>query len=1049
MTIDAAPPGTWAFVYPWCRVLRGKLHLEGRTAENSARWEYHWVTVRLPEKSDIISLRRIREALDLLARVAIVDNAAWRALLVQQCRIPRDEDDLPLDCALQPRFRFVFNEKFVEPGAMSPAAVCKQFFMTASDQRASDDYLEAIQSLAEVEASLKTRQVTPISFELQFELVTLPDDILEMHLRDLSAMLNILQVDGETLVQVGNKAASTLSLLGVKTVMNGNLQRCALHSDLRLTTTKSTVARALITAAQLTREDTLAIAVTIHSNSPPTVALDVVAREENMLNIRDWRRDNTGYFLEGTELTLGRRIMATPGLKDATDDAVEELTVIEREEMAEDYSVAATIGSSVDGESVKTEDFVGEEAFEEESSKAGEVDLAELAAADRAIESCAQQVETGVVTEMKSEDKELDPEAETTSEADANSTVDNMSEMGYSVAATLGSSVDADSVFSLDDMRDSTNGDVVSVEGETENKEGFSATAAETVVNEIERDATTQQVETKTTTETVTTVIEKTCTSSEVEISEDITTEASRDVSQIPAPPAVLDTEADEPEHEAEDSEKTPPKKLSSVISHFADKDTSKTGAHRTDSAAKLELKSPSPVQSLVHHLEVHEEAPLQTHRTPSAAKLDLSGGSPVKHAVSRLQAHQEEDNSLDNLKFRTKRDFFSKQRSISVSAEKEKYNARAKEEAEAKELLKSPAKRQSPVARKSSAMSSVRNMASRFEKKAEQSLDNLSFRTVRSFFPTEKSIHVGAEKQKYETLEKEKLAAKEAEEKLAKETEEKRAKRAAVEDAGKVHEQSSSKVVTTISTESEESVAAIEKFDEEETVSHSDSFSTPTKPVESATLKANRTRRHTTTEESPNVRGIAHRFETKRANSIVTAPVRTIDSFIVADSEASVRVSAEKAKYENKANTSTPVKRTIDSFIVADNEASVRVSAEKAKFENKANTSTPVKRTIDSFIVSDSEASVRVSAEKAKFENHANTSTPVKRTIDSFIVSDSEASVRVSAEKARFENQASMATPVKRTIDTFIVADNEASVRVSAEKAKFETPEKQTKATV
>ncbi|POM80333.1 Hypothetical protein PHPALM_1844, partial [Phytophthora palmivora] len=744
MTIDAAPPGTWAFVYPWCRVLRGKLHLEGRTAENSARWEYHWVAVRLPEKSDIISLRRIREALDLLARVAIVDNAAWRALLVQQCRIPRDEDDLPLDCALQPRFRFVFNEKFVEPGVMSPAAVCKQFFMTASDQRASDDYLEAIQSLAEVETSLKTRQVTPISFELQFELVTLPDDILEMHLRDLSAMLSILQVkqrseydlvtdaevdklaelgacflivEGETLLHVGNKAVSTLSLLGVKTAMNGNLQRCALHSDLRPTTTESTVARALITAAQLTREDTLAIAVTIHSNSPPTVALDEVAREENMLNIRDWRRDNTGYFLEGTELTLydpeqdrnddeGRLSLivleedswlhivnddgnhldvvlpgfgivradkicarqmeqrqqvqdhASFGLKalilalglhiDATDDAVEELTVIEREEMAEDYSVAATIGSSVDGESVKTEDFVGEEAFEEESSKAGEVDLAELAAADRAIESCAQEVETGVMTETKSEDKELDPEAETTREADANSTVDGMSEMGYSVAATLGSSVDADSVFSLDDMRDSTNGDVVSVEGETENKEGFSATAAETVVNEIERDATTQQVETKTTTETVTTVIEKTCTSSEVEISEDIMTEASSDVSQIPAPPAVLDTEADEPEHEAEDSEKTPPKKLSSVISHFADKDTSKTGAHRTDSAAKLELKSPSPVQSLVHHLEVHEEAPPQTHRTPSAAKLDLSGGSPVKHAVSRLQAHQEEDNSLD-----------------------------------------------------------------------------------------------------------------------------------------------------------------------------------------------------------------------------------------------------------------------------------------------------------------------------------------------------------------------------------------------------------------
>jgi hypothetical protein len=48
--------------------------------------------------------------------------------LVQQCRVPRDEDDPPLDNDLHPRFRFVFNEKFMEDGAVSPAVVCKQFF---------------------------------------------------------------------------------------------------------------------------------------------------------------------------------------------------------------------------------------------------------------------------------------------------------------------------------------------------------------------------------------------------------------------------------------------------------------------------------------------------------------------------------------------------------------------------------------------------------------------------------------------------------------------------------------------------------------------------------------------------------------------------------------------------------------------------------------------------------------------------------------------------------------------------------------------------------
>jgi hypothetical protein len=79
--MNAAPPGRWAFLYPWCRVLREKLGLIRGAAENAARWEYNWVEVWLPhasEQTDILTLRRIREALGLLARVAIVDNArSW------------------------------------------------------------------------------------------------------------------------------------------------------------------------------------------------------------------------------------------------------------------------------------------------------------------------------------------------------------------------------------------------------------------------------------------------------------------------------------------------------------------------------------------------------------------------------------------------------------------------------------------------------------------------------------------------------------------------------------------------------------------------------------------------------------------------------------------------------------------------------------------------------------------------------------------------------------------------------------------------------------
>ncbi|EEY69702.1 uncharacterized protein PITG_06177 [Phytophthora infestans T30-4] len=411
MTVDAAPPARWAFLYPWCRLLRGKLHLEGRTAENSARWEYHWVAVRLPhshEKADVNALQRIREALDLLSRVAIVDNAAWRALLVQQCRVPRDEDDQPLDCDLHPRFRFVFNEKFVEPGALSPDAVCKQFLIVASAQRASNDYLEARRALTELEVTLgkNVGKVKTIPFELQFELLTLPDEILETHLRDLNSMLGILHTSDDSssgllpleldsirldvggvnmswslsqrltnllnsglpfslfafslkkttsksymLVQeiIGRFLRSVLCVVGaeqrgIHTLSVGchdcdERQFAALCSalgstsftkHLRLygvfgtsdteemrrwkwqwltyalfrTTTDSTVERALITAAQLTREDTLAIAVAIHANSPPTAGLSNITIKENMMIFRDWRHNTVGHFLEGTDFVV-------------------------------------------------------------------------------------------------------------------------------------------------------------------------------------------------------------------------------------------------------------------------------------------------------------------------------------------------------------------------------------------------------------------------------------------------------------------------------------------------------------------------------------------------------------------------------------------------------------------------------------------------------------------------------------------------------------------------------------------------------------------------
>uniref|UniRef100_H3HC52 Uncharacterized protein n=1 Tax=Phytophthora ramorum TaxID=164328 RepID=H3HC52_PHYRM len=785
--------------------------------------------------------------------------------------------------------------------------------------------------------------------------------------------------------------------------------------------------------------------------------------------------------------------MATPGANDVATNVElheEEQTVAEQEKTIEEHvkeeanttvedqaaevddSVAATLGSSVDGDSVKTEDFAGEEAFEEESSKVGEVDLAALAAEeDEAAEEAPR--------EAGREEAESNVEAaEEEATLDVSSAV---SEMDYSVAATLGSSVDADSVFSLDDMRDSSS-DVAETTGGSESnfnteesnitaqgaESGAGAVSAEptaveseevstvsdvqvdkeeTTTEETTQEAVTATVETTETHESVLSVAETTLKGSEVEISDEVSIATVEEPKE--AAPANQDGEAEEPEHEADDaapetSEQKPKKKLPSLISHFADKVTAKTGAHRTDSAAKLELNPPSPVRELVHHLEVHEEKSPQTHRTPSAAKLDLSGASPVKHAVHHLETHHEDDDPLGNLKIRTKREFFSKERSISVSGEKKKYNdlmaQRAKDEAEAKEMLKSPAKKQSPGPKKSSAMSSVRNMASRFEKKAEQSLDNLSFRTVRSFFPTEKSVHVGAEKQKYEAVEKEKekQAAKEAEEKLA--------KRVAAEEEQKLKETGTSDDTATASTETTE--PATEESVAQETASLPDVLRTPTKDGAAATAKLAQTpepyRRHTLADaESPGVRGMAQRFETKRTQSVVT---RTVDTFFAPD--ASVRVSAEKEKYEaleKQVKTAAPTVRTVDTFFAAD--ASVRVSAEKEKYEameKQVQTAAPTVRTVDTFFAPD--ASVRVSAEKEKYEameKQVQTAAPAVRTVDTFFAPD--ASVRVSAEKEKYEameKQVQTAAPAVRTVDTFFAAD--ASVRVSAEKEKYEALEKQ-----
>uniref|UniRef100_M4BK11 Uncharacterized protein n=1 Tax=Hyaloperonospora arabidopsidis (strain Emoy2) TaxID=559515 RepID=M4BK11_HYAAE len=674
-----------------------------------------------------------------------------------------------------------------------------------------------------------------------------------------------------------------------------------------------------------------------------------------------------------------------------------------------DDSVAATLTSSVDRESLETDNRVEEEIGAAKSSS--ETDAMDESTGTERDKDAERGIQAG--RDLEQEGAEL-----------------TITTMTTTVMTRLLVGVDEDSKVASEDEC-AENGVATELEaGATDSTGAVSGGAVDTTLNENEGEACQRVL--------------KTSRDASSELSDDsMLSSQSCDAMSV-----VTETSVEEPMQGAGASKMTSPRRLSSMISREDGEVTTNTEAQRTDPAAEMELNLSLPVESIVHEFEAHEPASPQTHRTLSATRLDASGSSPVKDVVHRLEAHHEEDNALESLKIRTKRDFFSeKGRSISVSHEAEKYNSqmaqRAKEEVESKEQLKSPAMKQSPVSRKSSAMSSVRNMASRFEKKTDQSLDKLSFRTVRSFFPTEKSIHVGAEKQKYEALEKEMQTAKVAEEKGE--------KRMATNEAQKPrqHILADSKELTM-----EEHLAA--ETGGQGKPAMGDMPGTLTEPNETAVVKASSTseahprRRTITAAESSDVRSIAHRFETKRANSVVTAPVRTIDTFIVADSEASVRVSAEKARYENQVKSSAPTKRTIDTFIVPKSETSVRVSAEKAKLETLEKPVRAIKRTIDAFIVPESETSVCVSAEKAKYEMPDKQTKATVRTIDNFIVPENEASIRVSAEKAKFETPDKLVKGASvRTIDTYIVPESDASVHVSAEKAKFESLEQRMQAAV
>ncbi|KAL7692000.1 hypothetical protein Plhal304r1_c008g0034251 [Plasmopara halstedii] len=184
-------------------------------------------------------------------------------------------------------------------------------------------------------------------------------------------------------------------------------------------------------------------------------------------------------------------------------------------------------------------------------------------------------------------------------------------------------------------------------------------------------------------------------------------------------------------------------------------------------------------------------------------------------------------------------------------------------------------AKTASPV--KLEKLSPVKSIACRFEGKQEQSLDSLKFRTVREFFPAERSIRVGAEKEKFEAqTQQQQLKAK-------------------AEEVAKAKYNTSIKSFDEIS--ESESVTG--------TVPSTSAFQTPDAAstrkacsFDEVSISSQSSSKFSDEALTP-VKSIASRFEGKREQSLDSLKFRTVREFFPTEEERSVRVGAEKAKYE------------------------------------------------------------------------------------------------------------------------------------------------------
>ncbi|CAI5735720.1 unnamed protein product [Hyaloperonospora brassicae] len=200
----------------------------------------------------------------------------------------------------------------------------------------------------------------------------------------------------------------------------------------------------------------------------------------------------------------------------------------------------------------------------------------------------------------------------------------------------------------------------------------------------------------------------------------------------------------------------------------------------------------------------------------------------------------------------------------------------------------------------KAERVSPVKSLASRFEGKREQSLDSLKFRTVRGFFSDERSIRVGAEKEKYEAQAQQQKVKAKAEE-VVKSKYKTTSGYKSLETASVLSASSPEDTLVTMNVQdaaiigvsgvsshamtTPDATASRKEFSYDEENAGADS---PSKSSDDAG------------ESLTPVKSIASRFEGKREQSLDTLKFRTVREFFPTERRTrSVHVGAEKAKYE------------------------------------------------------------------------------------------------------------------------------------------------------